>query len=261
MVHQMCCIFVDDTVIYWAYLALNATKSVCPMLYGFSTDQLVSQSRFVFHIVTGHASKALLYLQPADVATDLSETAGEQLLAGEREAAAKAAARNAKKLKQKAKKQHQKEQQKRSIHAEPQQPPAAESMHVLPTEISPVMEQLQLSALPGDGRQEVPNAPESFTIGQPHSVASNRQQPAEEPQSSEADLPEAAGAADDSALCNDSRASSPAAPASPDQHLEQRSKHPVPASPQLLTDTQFLHKLFCCPITKVSAQSPHRDSM
>ena len=259
MVHQMCCIFVNDTVPYWAYLALNANKSGLPMLNGFSTDQLVSQSCFVFHIATGHASKVLPYLQSAGVATDFSETVGEQLLADEREAAAKAAARNAKKLKQKAKKQHQKEQQKQSIHAEPHQPPAAESMHVLPTEISPVMEQLQLSALPGDGRQEVPNAPESFTIGQPHSVTSNGQQPAVEPQSSEADLPEAGKAADDSGSCSESQASSPAAPASPDQHLEQRSKHPVPASPQLLTDTQFLHKLFCCPITKVSTQT-HTDT-
>ena len=64
-------------------------------------------------------------------------------------------------------------------------------MHVLPTEISPVMEQLQLSASPGDGRQDVPNAPESFTIGQPHSVTSNGQQPAEEPESSEAGAREA----------------------------------------------------------------------
>ena len=72
MVHQMCCIFVGDTVPYWAYLALNATKSVLPMLNGFSTVQSVSQSCFVFHIVTGHGSKALPYLQPADVATDFS---------------------------------------------------------------------------------------------------------------------------------------------------------------------------------------------
>ena len=191
MVHQMCCIFVNDTVPYWAYLALNANKSGLPMLNGFSTDQLVSISCFVFHIVTGHASKVLPYLQSADVATDFSETVGEQLLADEREAAAKAAARNAKKLKQKAKKQHQKEQQKQSIHAEPHQPPAAESMHVLPTEISSVMEQLQLSALPGDGRQEEPSRLEDVTIGQPCGATSTRQPPAEVPKSSEADAREA----------------------------------------------------------------------
>ena len=178
---------------------LGLSSSKCyqiklPMLDGFSTDPSVSQSCFVFHIVSGHGSKALRHLQPADVAKNFSETAetaGEQLLASEREAAAKAAARSAKKLKQKAKKQHQKEQQKQSIRAEPQQASPAESMHELTAESSPVTGQLELSAMPGAGRQDVPSRLVDSTIGQPRGNTSSRQQAAEEPESSEAGAHEA----------------------------------------------------------------------